>query len=193
MFLMAKVSKIRSIELQLITTASQRLNKISLWKNLPDVVETPNETKDYIITIDFKNNPQRIIKGIYDKNGLPDDWAEFAETVFNFMRFYGLGEIFDSSIYNKVKRCKDEYIYCSVTFDNGYKSYYYIADDESIEIGDFVLVPAGRDNHTVTVEVVDIEYFAEDNVTIPVNKTKHIICKCTDDDLEEENVIYKFH
>lgn len=150
--------------------------------NPPDVVESPNETKDYIITIDFKKRPSRIIRGTYDKKGLPDDWAEFTETVFSFMRFYGFGEILDPSVYNKVKRRKNDYIFCSVTFDEGYKSYYYLADDDNIEIGDLVLVPAGKDNHTAIVKVANIEYFSEEEAPLPVEKTKRIIRKCTDDD-----------
>lgn len=63
----------------------------------------------------------------------------------------------------------------------GYKSYYYISDDDSIEVGDFVLVPYGKDNHTVVVEVVNIEYFSEKESPLPIEKTKHIIRKCTDD------------
>ena len=127
--------------------------------NPDDVIDTPNETKDYTITIKYKKNPSRTIAGSYDKNGLPEDFSDFAETVFDVIRFYGLGEILDPSVYGKVKRCKSEYIFCSVTFDEGYKSYYYLTDDDSIEIGDFVLVPAGKDNHKAVVEVVNIEYF----------------------------------
>lgn len=149
-----------------------------------DVIDTPNETKEYIITIDFNKNPQRVIKGTYDKKGLPDDFADFAETVFSFMRFYGFGEILDPTIYGKVKRHKNDHIFCSVAFDKGYKSYYYITDDDSIEVGDFVLVPAGGDNHIATVEVVNIEYFSEDNVPLPVDKTKRIIRKCSEEDFD---------
>ena len=133
-----------------------------------DVIDTPNETKDYTITIEYKKNPSRTIAGSYDKNGLPEDFADFAETVFDFIRFYGLGEILDLSVYGKVKRRKSEYIFCSVTFDEGYKSYYYLTDDDSIEIGDFMLVPAGKDNHEAVVEVVNIEYFSEENVPLPI-------------------------
>lgn len=152
--------------------------------NPVDVIETPNETKDYKITINYKKNPQRVIEGSYDKNGLPDDFADFAETVFNFIRFYGLGEILDPSVYGKVKRRQSEYIFCSVTFDEGYKSYYYLTDDDGIEVGDCVIVPAGKDNHEAVVEVVNIEYFTEENVPLPVDKTKRIIRKCTDDDFD---------
>ena len=63
-------------------------------------------------------------------------------------------------------------------------SYYYLTDDDSIEIGDFVLVPAGKDNHEAVVEVVNIEYFSEENVPLPIEKTKRIIRKCTDDDFD---------
>ena len=152
--------------------------------NPVDVIEPPNETKDYKITINYKKNPQRVIEGSYDKNGLPDDFADFAETVFNFIRFYGLGEILDPSVYGKVKHRQSEYIFCSVTFDEGYKSYYYLTDDDSIEVGDFVIVPAGKDNHEAVVEVVNIEYFNDENVPLPVDKTKRIIRKCTDDDFD---------
>lgn len=165
-----------------------------LFKNIEgnpaNVIEKPNETKDYTITLDFKRGQQRVIQGTYDKRGLPDDWADFAEAVFNFMSFYGFGEILDPSVYGKDKRCQDDLIFCSVTFDEGYKSYYYISDDDSIEVGDLVLVPAGKDNHTTIVEVINVEYFSKDNTPLPVEKTKHIIRKYTDDDfdLPKENV-----
>lgn len=150
--------------------------------NPKEVIDTPDETKDYKITIDYEKNPQCILQGSYDKNGLPKDFADFAKTVFDFVRSYGMGEILDPSVYGKVKRRKSEYIFCSVIFDKGCKSYYYLTDDDSIEIGDFVLVPAGKDNHTAVVEVVNIEYFSEKNVPLSVEKTKRIICKCKDKD-----------
>lgn len=155
--------------------------------NSDDVIDTPNETRDYKITIDYKRNPQCVIEGSYDKNGLPDDFADFAETVFEFIRFYGMGEILDPSVYGKVKRRQSEYIFCSVTFDKGYKSYYYLTDDDSIEVGDLVLVPAGKENHEAVVEVVNIEYFSEEDVPLPVEKTKRVIRKCKDEkfDLSE--------
>lgn len=152
--------------------------------NPADVIETPNETKDYKITVNYKKKPQCIIEGSCDKNGLPDDFADFAETVVDFIRFYGMGEILNPSVYGKVRRCKSDYIFCSVTFDEGYKSYYYLTDDDSIEVGDFVLVPAGKDNHNAVVEVVNIEYFNKENVPLPLEKTKRIIRKCTDDDFD---------
>lgn len=151
--------------------------------NPDDVIDTPNETKDFEITIDYKKNPQRVITGTFDKNGLPSDFEEFADSIFDFMRFYGLGEILNPSVYGKAKRRQSEYIFCSITFDEGYKSYYYLTDDDSIEVGDFVLVPAGKDNHEAIVEVVNIEYFSEENAPLPIGKTKYIIRKHTDEEV----------
>lgn len=152
--------------------------------NSDDVVDTLNETKDYTITIEYKKSPSRIIHGSYDKNGLPKDFAGFAEIVLDFMCFYGLGEILDPSVYGKVKRRNSEYIFCSVTFEEGYKSYYYLTEDDSIEIGDFVIVPVGKDNHETVVEVVNIEYFSEEKVPLPIEKTKRIIRKCVNKDYD---------
>ena len=152
--------------------------------NPDDVIVNPLETKDYTITVDFKKGSQRTIQGTYDKKALPESWGEFANDVWEFIRFYGFGEILDPSVYGKVKRRSQDYIYCSVEFDEGYKSYYYITDDDSIEVGDYVIVPAGKDNHQAVVEVVNIEYFTEDDVPLPVDKTKRIIRKCTDDDFD---------
>ena len=47
-----------------------------------------------------------------------------------------------------------------------------------------MLVPAGKDNHEAVVEVVNIEYFCEENVPLPIEKTKRIIRKCTDEDFD---------
>ena len=47
-----------------------------------------------------------------------------------------------------------------------------------------MIVPAGKDNHGAVVEVVKKEYFAEENVPLPMEKTKHIIRNCTEDDFD---------
>lgn len=153
--------------------------------NPTDVIKTPDEIKNYKITIQYKKKPQRIIEGRFDKNGLPDDFDDFVEAVLEFIRFYGMGEIFDPSVYGKVNRRLSEYIYCSVIFDeNYYKSYYYLADEDIFRVDDFVVVPVGKYNDEEIAKIVKIEYFNEGNVPLPVTKTKHIIRKCTDDDFD---------
>lgn len=152
--------------------------------NPDDVIDTPLESKDYSITVDFKKGSQRVIQGTYDKKALPEFWGDFADAVWQFIRFYGWGEMLDPTVYEKVKRRKQDFIYCSVEFEEGYKSYYYIADEDNISVGDYVIVPVGKDNHHSVAEVVKVEYFAEENVPLSLDRTKHIIRKCTDDDFD---------
>ena len=154
--------------------------------NPEDVIENPLETRDYTITVDFQKGPQRVIQGTYDKRALPEFWNDFADSIRRFIYFYGMGEILDPTVYGKVKRRNRDYIYCSVEFEEGRKSYYYIADEDDISVGDDVIVPAGWDNHQAAARVVKVEYFAEEDVPFPLERTKHIIRKCTDDDMDEE-------
>ena len=74
--------------------------------------------------------------------------------------------------------------FCSVEFDEGGKSYYYLTENDTLAIGDFVFVPVGKDGRTAIVEIVNIEYFPEDKVPFPLEKVKRIIRKCTDDDFD---------
>lgn len=153
-------------------------------ENPDDVIDTPDENLSYKITVDYKKNPQRVIEGDFDKKSLPEDFADFIERVSRFIRCYGIGDIFNPLIYRKKKRCKTDHIFCSVIFESPYKSYYYLTDDDSIDIGDFVVVPAGKDDHEAVVEVIDVEYFNEADAPFPVDKTKKIIRKCTDEEVE---------
>ncbi|MGI6361837.1 MAG: hypothetical protein ACOX05_06080 [Bacillota bacterium] len=151
--------------------------------NGPDVITDPLETKDYKIIVDFKKRPQLIIKGTYDKNGLPSDFPKFAEDLLDFMLFYGMGEILDPLVYMKAKRKTSDYIFCSVEFSEGGKSYYYTTKDDTLKVGDDVFVPVGNDGHTAIAEIVNIECFPEDKVPFPLDKVKSIIRRCTDDEL----------
>lgn len=152
--------------------------------NPEDAIGNPLEAKDYKLTIEYRKQPSRVITGSFDKKGLPDDFSDFVEAIWDFIRFYGLGEILDPAVYGRAKRRKSEYIFCSVTFDEGYRNYYYLTDDDFIEIGDYVLVPAGKDNHEAVVKVMKIEYFDEVHAPFLIEKTKWVIRKCTDKDLE---------
>lgn len=152
--------------------------------NAPDVITDPNETKDYKITVDFHRRSQCIISGTYDKNGLPEDWPELAEDILNFMRVYGMGEILDPAVYKKAIRKTNDFIFCSVEFNGGGKSYYYLTEDDTLEIGDFVIVPVGRNNLTSIVKIVNIEYFPEDKIPFPFDKVKRVIRECIDEDFD---------
>lgn len=149
-----------------------------------DVIDLPYDKKDYRITIKYENSPQRILEGSFDQNGLPKDFPYFIELVNKFMSIYELRDIFDPLIYHKKRRRIGDSIFCSVVFGIGRKRYYYLTEDDKIEIGDYVIVPVGKDNHEEIVNVVNIDYFNEENAPFPMDKLKWIIRKCTLDDLD---------
>ena len=147
--------------------------------NPPEAIEDPLETKDYTISVYFNGRNPLHLSGSYDKNGLPEDWPKLAKNLLDFIEFYGLTEMLNPAVYKKVKRKAGEYIYCSVEFSKGGKTYYYLAEDDSFKPGDFVFVPVGNNGHKTVVKIVDIEYASEDNVPYPIEETKWIIEKCT--------------
>ena len=69
--------------------------------------------------------------------------------------------------------------------DGGSKTYYYRTEDDSLEEGDEVVVPAGKDNHLTIAEIVDVEYFPPESVPFPLEKTKMILRRCTEEDYQE--------
>ena len=138
-------------------------------------VEIPNEKRDYELIVDFKKSPRKVLKGSYDKEGLPYEWKEIIEEIKSFMIYFYKIEVLSKDFYDKPRREYGELIYCKVEFRNSYKYYYYITTDDSISEGDYVLVPAGDKNRVEIVEVKSVEYYKEKYVPYPLNKVKHIL------------------
>ena len=155
------------------------------WQNLfiefnekdTDVIVPESEEAKYTVTVDFLRSPSRIVSGSYDKQGLPVDWPEFIEGLYDFMSFYGFGEMFDESHYGRTYRKKDDYIFLSVRFGDYGKTYYYLTEDDSIEIGDQVVVHVGSDGTERIVEVVKKQYFSVNDVPMPIEKVKYVVGK----------------
>lgn len=145
--------------------------------NPEDAIGIPDEIRKYKITIDYVKKPQRIIEGDFDKRGLPEDFSEFAEILLESLSFYNFEEILNPKFYEKFRRLKDQYIYCSLSFGSGEKTYYYRTEDDEIEEGDLVLVPVGPDNHEAVAFVDKVEYFYKEDVPFSLEKTKFILEK----------------
>ena len=140
------------------------------------IEQDPSDIKRYEIIVEFENASPRTISGIFDGNGLPDDYASFMDSLAEFISRYEFGgDLFNKRIYKARKKGRGECIFCSVEFENAYKSYYYLTDDESLAVGDFVVVPVGKNNKEAIAHIVKIEYFNTDEVPIPFNRVKSII------------------
>ena len=81
------------------------------------------------------------------------------------------------------EEAEEEYLYCCVIFGEGQKSYYYIADDERIRKGDFVMVPAGKGDRFEVAKVVSAKWYPESEVPFPEEETKHIFRRCVAEDI----------
>lgn len=162
------------IETFLDTMCPDMLNDIE--GNPPDVVTNPMETRTYEMKIISKRGIETSVSGTYDKKGLPSVWAEFMEDLQDFISFYGFpGEMFSERCFGKVLRREGEMIFCDVIFEEGGKSYCYIADSDEFYIGDLVVVPAGELNRRAVGRIEGIRYLTEENAPFPADKAKHII------------------
>lgn len=152
--------------------------------------ELSDKSANYTLTVSYDDGTNVCAQGIFDSVGLPEDFPRFARRILNLFCAYRFGDALEPSVYGVKRRLEGDYIFCSVSFDDGYKSYYYITDDESIAEGDLVVVPAGENNREAIVEVVKVEYFSEENAPYPIEKTKHIICKYDDEDFNDFDDYY---
>jgi len=140
-----------------------------------DLLPSPNGTAVYEVKVEFYHQEPRIISGTYDKQGLPKDWPDFIEDLYRFISFYGFGEMFDEKQYARTYRKKNDYIFLSVKFGDYGKPYYYLTNDDTIQVGDQVEVPVGSDGTERIVRVSKKEYFSEDKLPMPIEKVKSII------------------
>lgn len=156
----------------------------SIAEVLPETSETPTIS----ISILRRNGTKEEMYAPYNRHSMPQEWEELIETIADFVSFYGLlGEIFDSNTYKRGVK-SDEFIYCSCEFDSAGKTYYYRTEDDSISVGDRVVVPVGNDGKERIVEVVSIEYFPKNQLPLPLEKTKVIIRKI--DNIEKQSVCH---
>ena len=72
---------------------------------------------------------------------------------------------------------KTIYTYCGVLLPFSNRAFSYRTEDDTIQIGDGVIVPVGRDNEEMEGKVVSVGKYARAGVPYPVEKTKFILKK----------------
>lgn len=177
------------VEQHLSITADGRVFFSHIEGNPPDVIRDPLETKDYRITINYLYGEQRVLTGSFDKNGLPDDFSDFAETIFDFMCFYGIGEILNPTVHSKVLRKQTDFIFCNVQFDEYGNTYCYLTDDTTLEVGHYVIVPVGKSAHESVAKIESIEYHPAEDAPFPLDRIKRIICKSNGSNYGSDSIL----
>lgn len=64
-----------------------------------------------------------------------------------------------------------------MVFEEGGRTYCYLADSDDYCEGDLVVAPAGPENREAVVRIESIEYYSEDEAPFPVDRAKHILRK----------------
>ena len=75
------------------------------------------------------------------------------------------------------------YCYCQVRFPSSDQTYSYRTEDCTISAGDYVMVPVWHENRPTLAQVVAVGFYAESAVPYPLEETKFILRKATEEDL----------
>lgn len=128
----------------------------------PDTVQDEIR-KTYKIVVTRDSGDTSVLKGSFDKDGLPDNWADFVGRLTDFFQGQSLGILFDSRSYNKVLRKSNEVAFCGVDIDGAVGTRCYRCGDEICE-GDAVVVPTPM-KHTMAIgRVVEIRHCPKDQI-----------------------------
>lgn len=130
------------------------------------------QRRTYDLRVKMRDGSEEKIHGIYERDGLPEDWEDFIEAVQETLGEHAAGDMFRPGVY---KRRRDDVILCSVVFSEGGKPYTYIADEDIYAPGDLVTVKAG--DTEMTVKIISVDYCAKEDMPYPYEKTKHILRK----------------
>lgn len=115
-----------------------------------------------------------VLEGSFDKDGLPDNWADFVGRLKDFLQGQSLGMLFDSRVYSKALRKSNEVAFCGVDIDGVVRTRYYRCGDEICE-GDTVVVPTPM-KHTLAIgRAVEIRYCPKDQIPKEMAQAQEIL------------------
>lgn len=141
--------------------------------NSPDTVQ--NEIrKTYKIVVTHDDGESSVLEDSFDKDGLPDNWADFVGRLKDFFQDQSLGVLFDSCVYAKVLRKNNEVAFCGVDIDGVVRTRYYRCGDEICE-GDTVVVPTPMKHTSAIGRVVEIRYCPKDQIPKEMAQAQEIL------------------
>jgi hypothetical protein len=144
----------------------ERLDEALEYDLDPDDYETEEEYEEELQEVKENSNLTDVDSHYFTEDSLKD--SSTVSTNQSFVDGLDLYVDMETQIY---------YRYCGVLLSRSTAFYCYRTDDESIKIGDVVLVPVGSDQRQVAGIVVFVGEYAEIAVPYPVEKTKWIIRK----------------
>ncbi len=146
----------------------------------PTLYETEQE---YYDALNYKRYGWRRLYEASDTYGVnPKDFEthkEFRKAVDEACRKIKEQSRTDYQKSSNILEDRSVYTLCGVVFDGNSQPYYYRTEDETIKVGDTVLVPAG--NNEAEAIVVSVGQYMKLAAPFPIEKTKFIIRKITEE------------
>lgn len=139
------------------------------------VIEKIEEQPSYLmgdLTLTYQRRSPQHFK---DFDDLPENWEKFVTRLQQALPQMFQGELFSLQGEQNGFLLDVGLMFCSVVFSENGRSYYYLSNDRTLQVGDHVLVPAGYDNHEAEAKIVEIAYYPVDDPPRPVSQTKTII------------------
>ncbi len=135
-------------------------------------VSTEYDNQDeFMLLFVQKNDGRKEYVEFSNKNPFPKEWKMLINVLNKFFEDKNsIYKIFDTELFTSERK----YIYCKVTFQPDGKEYYYRTNDETLKVGDKVIVTVGE-GYKRRVTITDIEYYEESKVPYPLAETKKIL------------------
>lgn len=149
----------------------------------PKPVAEEDISRTYQITVLYSDKKSASYSGSFDKEGLPDNWANFIGRVAAFFDTESLGEMFSERAYDRVPAKADEVVFCGVEILGVVGVRYYRCDDD-VCLGDIVVVPTPAKKQNLDGQVVEIRRCKVTAIPKELQKAKDVLYTIKDKDAE---------
>lgn len=140
-------------------------------------------SRTYQITVLYTDKKSASYSGSFDKEGLPDNWADFIGRVAAFFDTESLGEMFSKKTFDRVPAKTDDAVFCGVEIPGVVGVRYYRCDDE-VCLGDVVIVPTPAKKQNLAGRVVEIRHCKVTSIPKELQKAKDVLYIIRDGDTE---------
>lgn len=126
-------------------------------------------------TLELTNTDGKVFE--YEGSLCDDPEVEHKGLSVLLRKYLNMPELFgfDGCGRTPINRADDEYILVGVSFGSNGKTYCYICEDNTVMVGDEVLVPVGSDGEYRCVQVECIDVVTKDNAPFPIEQCKKVI------------------
>lgn len=151
--------------------------ELAEWVDIGEEPPQGAETKTYILDVSFAQGQVFKVHGYFDAVGLPPAYGQVASALRQFITQYSVGDICSEALYLKGRRRKGDLIFCGISFHRDSSIYTYLTQDDTLEVGDYVIVPVGAENREMTGRIEEIQYLPPREAPYPLDKIKYILRK----------------